>query len=168
MQVDTVLIKVASRCNINCSYCYVYHLGDMNWSRIDKLVSLKTMTSIVSSLKCLAENQKEEFSTVLHGGEPLMLGALGLHQFLALLRDVLPDRYPISIQTNGTLITEKILNVCSRFRVSLAISIDGPAPVNDRGRLDHKNQSTFNRVIAGIDQLGRTLMLISFMRVCSP
>lgn len=25
--VDTVLLKVASRCSIDCSYCYVYHLG---------------------------------------------------------------------------------------------------------------------------------------------
>lgn len=153
MQVDTVLIKAASRCNINCSYCYVYHLGDMNWSRIDKLLSRETMENIVSSLKCLANNQKEGFSTVLHGGEPLMLGASGLRQFLSLLRTILPDSYPISIQTNGVLITREILDVCSEFRASIAVSIDGPARINDLARLDHKNRSTFDRVIAGIAQL---------------
>ncbi len=153
MQVDTVLIKVASRCNINCKYCYVYHLGDINWSRIDKLISTETMKNIGSSLKCLAENQKREFSTVLHGGEPLMLGPTGLHQFLALLRTILPVSYPISIQTNGILITREILDVCSKFRASLAVSIDGPAQINDRARLDHKDRSTFDRVIAGIAQL---------------
>jgi MoaA/NifB/PqqE/SkfB family radical SAM enzyme len=26
MQLDTILLKVTSRCNINCSYCYVYSL----------------------------------------------------------------------------------------------------------------------------------------------
>ena len=153
MQVDTILIKVASRCNINCKYCYVYHLGDVNWSRIDKLISPETMKNIVSTLKCLADNQKREFSTVLHGGEPLMLGASGLRQFLALLRTNLPDSYPISIQTNGILITREIIDVCSEYRASLAVSIDGPARLNDRTRLDHKNRSTFDRVITGIAQL---------------
>jgi len=153
MQVDTVLIKVASRCNINCSYCYVYHLGDMNWSQIDKLLSLETMKNIASSLQCLANNQERGFSTVLHGGEPLMLGASGLRLFLSSLRTVLPDSYPISIQTNGVLITKEILEVCAEFRASLAVSIDGPAQINDLARLDHKNRSTFDRVVTGIAQL---------------
>lgn len=154
MQVDTVLIKIASRCNINCSYCYIYHLGDVNWSRIDKLMSHETMNNIVSSLKSLANNQKQKFSTVLHGGEPLMLGASCLHQFLELLRETLPDHdYPISIQTNGILVTREILDICSEFKTSLAISLDGPAQVNDLARLDHKNRSTFDRVIKGVSQL---------------
>ena len=111
------------------------------------------MENIASSLKCLADNQNREFSTVLHGGEPLMLGASGLRQFLALLRTTLPYSYPISIQTNGTLIASEILDVCSKFAVSLAVSIDGPARINDRSRLDHKDRSTFDRVIAGIEKL---------------
>ena len=82
-----------------------------------------------------------------------MLGASGLRQFLALLRTILTDDYPISIQTNGTLVTSEILDVCSKYRVSLAVSIDGPAHINDRARLDHKNRSTFDRVMAGIAQL---------------
>lgn len=153
MEIDTVLIKVASRCNINCSYCYVYHMGDTNWSRIDKLISLKTMRDMVFALKLLAENQKRKFSIVLHGGEPLMLGLSGLGQFLELIRTAVPNSYPIGIQTNGTLITNEILDVCSKFKASISISIDGPACVNDRARLDHKNRSTFVRVMNGISQL---------------
>ena len=30
MQLDTILLKVTSRCNINCSYCYVYNKADLN------------------------------------------------------------------------------------------------------------------------------------------
>ena len=29
--IDTVLLKVASRCNLNCTYCYVYNKGDTTW-----------------------------------------------------------------------------------------------------------------------------------------
>ena len=153
MQVDTVLVKVASRCNINCSYCYVYHLGDKNWSKIDKLMSSETMDNVVSSLKSLADGQQRKFATILHGGEPLMIGDSGLRHFLSALRIVLPESYPISIQTNGVLITSEILDVCSEFSVSLAVSVDGPARVNDLARLDHKNRSTFDRVLAGLTKL---------------
>ena len=31
MFIDTVLLKVASRCNLDCSYCYVYNMGDEAW-----------------------------------------------------------------------------------------------------------------------------------------
>ena len=153
MQIDTVLIKVASRCNINCSYCYVYHMGDSNWARIAKLVSPETMDNMVSSLKSLIEKQERKFSTVLHGGEPLMLGAPALRDFFAKLRTVLSNSYPISIQTNGTLLSNEILDICSKYRVSIAVSLDGPAKINDRVRLDHQNQSTFDRVINGINLL---------------
>ncbi len=43
VQIDTVLIKIASRCNINCSYCYVYNLGDASWARMPKLISDETI-----------------------------------------------------------------------------------------------------------------------------
>ena len=111
------------------------------------------MNNIVSSLNSLTNNQDQAFSTVLHGGEPLMLGAAKLRQLLSYLRATLPDSYPISIQTNGILITREILDVCSEFKTSLAVSIDGPARINDLARIDHQNHSTFDRVIAGITQL---------------
>ena len=43
MQLDTILLKVASRCNINCSYCYVYNQGDTNWQRMPKHMSAATV-----------------------------------------------------------------------------------------------------------------------------
>jgi len=151
--VDTILLKVASRCNINCSYCYVYHLGDANWARIDKRVSAKTMQAMVESLDEVANRQKQLFAVVLHGGEPLLLGPENLKMLFGLLREKLPDRYPISIQTNGTLITREILDLCSHYRISMAVSIDGPENANDRARLDHKGLSTYTRAMKGIQLL---------------
>ena len=38
--IDTVLLKVASRCNLDCSYCYVYHMGDDGWRYQPKLMGI--------------------------------------------------------------------------------------------------------------------------------
>ena len=152
-EIDTVLLKVASRCNIDCDYCYVYHMGDDNWSRLDKFMSQGTIEATCSSLSSLAKNQEKLFSLVLHGGEPLLMGEKRLNGFLQKLREALGFDYPISIQTNGLLITNNILDICSINKVSVAVSIDGPRSVNDNSRLDHKGNSTYDKVIRGIELL---------------
>jgi hypothetical protein len=42
IEIDTVLIKVASRCNINCTYCYVYNAGDDGWKEMPNQISPET------------------------------------------------------------------------------------------------------------------------------
>jgi len=152
-ELDTVLIKVASRCNIDCSYCYVYHMGDDNWSRMDKLMSFETITAIEKSLGELAGKQSLPFSIVLHGGEPLLLGAERLRDFLVVLRRSLSPDYPISIQSNGILISNEILDICYEYQVSVAVSIDGPTSVHDRFRVNHKKGGTHAEVLQGIKTL---------------
>lgn len=150
---DTILIKIASRCNINCSYCYVYNMGDDNWSRMEKIISYDTIQAVCDSLKELSLRQSKIFSIVLHGGEPFLLGAKKIDSYFKLLRDSLPKDYPISIQTNGILITNELLDICSKYHVSIAVSIDGPKQINDQFRISHKNEGTFDQVIKGIELL---------------
>lgn len=146
---DTVLIKVASRCNINCSYCYVYNMGDDNWSRMEKLISIETINSIVDSLGKLSLIQQRAFSIVLHGGEPFLLGSKRLEYLLSSLRKQLSNEYPISIQTNGILISNDLLDICFKYQTSVAVSLDGPMEVNDKYRVSHQNTGTFEKVVKG-------------------
>ena len=152
-ELDTILIKVASRCNINCTYCYVYNMGDDNWSHMEKLMTKETMDSICISLSELITSQKKYFSIVLHGGEPFLLGPLKLSYLLGELRKVLSYEYPISIQTNGILITDEILDICSEHQVSVAVSIDGPESIHNKNRVTHQGQGTFQNVLKGIEKL---------------
>ncbi|RZJ89526.1 MAG: radical SAM protein, partial [Chryseobacterium sp.] len=149
----TVLVKVASRCNINCTYCYVYNMGDDNWKNLSKFISEETIDALCISLQEFVENQTKRFSVVLHGGEPFLLGTKKLSHILSRLRSVLPDDYPISIQTNGILISYEILNICSKYRASVAVSIDGPEEVHNKYRVNHQSAGTFKQVIKGIDIL---------------
>ncbi|MEK7339484.1 MAG: XyeB family radical SAM/SPASM peptide maturase, partial [Verrucomicrobiota bacterium] len=58
-----------------------------------------------------------------------------------------------ALQTNATLIDEEWIELFSKHRVSVGISIDGPKVVNDRFRIDHKGLGTYNRTIAGLRKL---------------
>src|SRR5215210_5664837 len=98
IEIDTVLIKVASRCNINCSYCYVYNMGDRGWANMPRLISHETMRVVVRRLKDLTRAQDRPFAIVLHGGEPLLLGPTNLRYLISLLRGVLPGECAVSLQ----------------------------------------------------------------------
>lgn len=153
MQIDTVLVKVASRCNINCTYCYIYNMGDEGWRDMPNLISKATIKDLARSLAQLIKDQVSQFATVLHGGEPLMLGARRLQYLLTELRSVLPLEYPISLQTNGILITDEILDLCALHRVSVSVSIDGPQAINDKFRVDKQGRGTYQKVVDGITLL---------------
>jgi uncharacterized protein len=150
---DTVLVKVASRCNINCTYCYVYNMGDDNWSHLEKFMTPETIGALCDSLAVIVARQRKCFSIVLHGGEPFLLGETRLRFLLKSLREVVPEHYPISIQTNGMLITTPILDICSAYKVSVAVSIDGPEEVHNKFRVTHNDQGTFDKVVDGINVL---------------
>jgi uncharacterized protein len=153
IEIDTVLIKVASRCNINCSYCYVYNMGDNGWARMPNQISAETALAVSKSINELTLMQSRPFAVVLHGGEPLLLGPRKLEQVLSMFRAAAPLDSSFSLQTNGLLITDELLDICFKHRVTISISIDGPKHIHDRRRVTHKGQGTFEKVLAGINKL---------------
>ncbi|AMN67225.1 radical SAM protein [Psychrobacter sp. P11G5] len=154
-KLDTILIKVASRCNLDCSYCYVYNGQDTSWMDQPKLISTETVNNLCRELSIVSNRQPSGFAIVLHGGEPFLLGEVKLSNLLAHLRDVLPnhEQYPIAIQTNAILLNNKILDICHKYRVSVSASVDGIREANDIGRFTHKGKSSFDKTVDGIKLL---------------
>ena len=153
-RLDTVLVKTASRCNIDCSYCYVYQGPDTTWRLQPKRMRRDVVEAVCERLIEQAERQETGFAIVLHGGEPLLLGFDEIAALLRGLRAHLsPDRHPISIQTNGTLLCEDLLDLFAETRTSVSVSIDGPPEANDLARLDHRGRSTFAATIRGVQLL---------------
>lgn len=153
MHVDTVLLKVASRCNLDCTYCYVYHMGDESWRSLPKRMSEDTQAAVSLRLRELRTAQGRPFSIVLHGGEPLLLGATGLGRLLGELRRALGFGCGISIQTNGVLLNDEILDLCADQQVSLSVSLDGPPLIHDRFRVDRAGRASHARVMEGVSAL---------------
>ncbi|HNW18763.1 MAG TPA: radical SAM protein [Sphingorhabdus lacus] len=149
---DTVLLKVASRCNLNCTYCYVFNMGDTGWERQPKRMGEATIARVVQQLGALYRTQMRPFSVVLHGGEPLMLGRNRLEALFAALHSEIPT-CRIHLQTNGTLLDGPTLDLCARFGVGISISLDGPEAITDRFRVDHKGGGSFQRVLRAVERI---------------
>jgi uncharacterized protein len=155
MQLDTILLKVASRCNLNCSYCYVYNQGDTNWQRMPKHMSAATVDDVLTQLSALYQHQQRPFAVVLHGGEPLLLPRDILERLLYGLAVRLPGNCSRSIQTNGTLIDDDVLALCARTDTTLSVSIDGPADVHNAFRIAFDGGGTYASAAAGIARIQR-------------
>ena len=148
---DTVLVKTASRCNFDCSYCYVYRGRDTTWRLQPKRMLREVVTAVRERIVEQAGRQEAGFAIVLHGGEPLLLGFHALASLLRGLRtDLSPERHPISVQTNGALLSGKLLDLLAETRTSVSVSIDGPPEANDLARLDHRGKSTYASTMRGL------------------
>jgi len=150
---DTVLLKVASRCNLNCSYCYVYNMGDDAWRAQPKRMSEATGERIAEQLGAVYRAQGVPFSVVLHGGEPLLIGRKRLAGLLGALRQQLPAPCGLHLQTNGVLLSDEILDILIAYDVGISISIDGPAATHDQFRVDHRGRGSHAKVTEAIARL---------------
>lgn len=151
--IDTVLLKVASRCNLDCTYCYVYHMGDEAWRGQPKRMSDAVMELAAKRLGEIYREQSMPFSVVLHGGEPLLIGHDRLIRLCGALRAELPHPCGIHLQTNGVLLDDAVLDVLVAHDVGISISIDGPAEVHDRFRVDRAGRGSHRKVEEAISRV---------------
>lgn len=152
-EIDTVLVKTASRCNLNCTYCYVYNLGDDNWKYQPRRMADEILAAVIGRLGELSHAQRRPLSVVLHGGEPLLLGFNAMRRLVEGLKATLRSDAGLHIQTNGILLSDEFIELFARYDVGISISLDGPAEVHDRNRLDHQGNGSYNRVTRAIARL---------------
>lgn len=153
MPIYTFLIKVASRCNLNCDYCYVYNLADQTWKEKPKLLSegatLKTIERIANHVR---HHGMKKIQITLHGGEPLLFGHQRMRDFLESCRQMIPCEVVFGVQTNGTLIDTTYCDIFTDFGVRVGVSLDGDEMANAR-RKTPQGDSSYARAVKGIDIL---------------
>lgn len=150
------LFKVFTRCNLNCDYCYVYELADQSWRSKPGIMSPAV---VAASAARIAEHAKahdlDEVRIILHGGEPLLAGRQFLEHLTSTVSSALPPscRATFGMQTNGVLVTEKVIELCARLQLSLGVSLDGDQDANDRHRLYRNGTSSYAKVVEAIELL---------------
>ncbi|RQO74418.1 FxsB family radical SAM/SPASM domain protein [Pedobacter sp. KBW06] len=144
--ISCFLLKVASRCNINCDYCYMYNHLDQSYKLQPKIMSKLTMDESSRRIVEYAREQKlKRIAIVYHGGEPLLMNSQKFIDHISSLKTMMPSGTEIefSMQTNGVLLKEEDLILFELHGLQVSLSLDGPKSANDRHRVDHKGESSF-------------------------
>jgi uncharacterized protein len=138
---------------LDCSYCYVYNLGDEGWKSQPRRMTDAVMSAVIEQLGALSQFQTRPLSVVLHGGEPLLLGIGATERFVDGLKSSLRADAGLHLQTNAVLLTDKFIDVFDRYDVGISISLDGPAELHDRNRRDRRGDGSHESVVAGVARL---------------
>jgi uncharacterized protein len=168
--ISQLLVKVATRCNIDCSYCYWFR--DAAVYDKPKLMSAEVLHRLLQRIEeHVTKHSLIDFPIILHGGEPLLWGIENFDH-IAVACKAISSRtgceIPISVTTNGVLIDDDWLNCFEAHNISVAISLDGPAHIHDIHRRTFQRTGTH----AAVERAARMLVSrdigVSALAVCNP
>lgn len=141
-EIKSLILRIAERCNLNCTYCYASDSGCMARDMTPEL-------AIQAVMECCPEGGTLRIQFT--GGEPLLNLAV-MEAVYAFGRQT-HRKLSLAVQTNGTLLTPQN---CRRLRAmgcAVGVSLDGLGYAN-RYRLFPDGTPAFPRIIEGIRNLG--------------
>lgn len=156
MEIKIVVLKIASRCNLNCSYCYMYNLGDKTYKNQPKVMSKKTIEDTYKRIiEHCEEHNIKNFGIIIHGGEPLLAGQKYIEDFVKLGREISKDKvnFHYGLQTNGILINKEIVDSLEKLNINVGVSLDGTKEINDKFRVYHNGKGSYDDTIKGLNIL---------------
>jgi uncharacterized protein len=147
------ILKMHSRCDLACRYCYVYQGADATWQ-----TKPMVMSASVADRACdrIAEHAVghglDAVAVVLHGGEPLLAPQELFDRIANRLRsDLRPGvGVDLRVHTNAVSLTPARLDALVAAGYRLGVSIDGDAAAHDRSRRYANGAGSHARVDAAL------------------
>lgn len=144
-----VILQPTPFCNIDCEYCYLPYRSSSNKMNLDivKKIAIELFSSKIIT---------HPIDFLWHLGEPLAIPISYYEQAFSIINEVGKDRdieYSFTFQTNAMLINPSWINLIKKHRINIGVSIDGPAFIHDKKRIDKKKAGTHNRVMKGVKML---------------
>ena len=149
------VLKIHSRCDLACDYCYMYEMADQSWRGRPRMMSGRTLDKVAERIaEHAAAYELESVELILHGGEPLLAGAGLLEQAVSKVRRaVAGTRVDATIQTNGVRLDPGFLDLFDRLDVHVGLSLDGDATGHDRHRRHANGRGSHAEVQAALELL---------------
>jgi uncharacterized protein len=165
-----VLVKLASRCNINCTYCYWFRDADVY--KKPAVLSVESEDAFCRRLEDhITTFELGQFMLVFHGGEPLLFPKHRFVDFQEKLNGIEArtgcqiDR---GLATNAILLDDGWTDIFKRYGVAVSVSLDGPPDIHDRHRVDFKGQGTHAETLRGLACLRAAGIEPGLISVCNP
>lgn len=136
-------------CNLDCTYCYYLHKERLyprgeKWRMPDHVLEQFVRQYIEAQ-----PADAPEITFAWQGGEPTLLGLDFFERAVELQqRNARPgQRIVNTLQTNGVLIDEQWCRFFRRHDFLIGLSIDGPAELHDRYRIDRRGRGSHDAVM---------------------
>ena len=150
--IHVVAKPIGPSCNLNCEYCFYLEKQALFTTGEKYRMSDKVLSAFITNYITSQPTPVVEF--VWQGGEPTLLD-IDFFKRVVDLQKPFVKRKTItnSLQTNGTLLTDKWCRFLKKNNFMVGISLDGPKEIHDRYRRDRKGSGTFDQVMRGLKLL---------------
>lgn len=147
-----LILQLTQNCNLRCNYC-PYTGNYNNRSHNTKAMSLETAKRGIDFFLEHAVDSNE-VHIGFYGGEPLLeFDLLKACVEYAEIQAEGKDIY-FNLTSNGTLLRRDVVEFFEKHRVSLSISLDGPAEVQNKNRrFANSNKDTFDTVFSNVKRI---------------
>jgi uncharacterized protein len=150
------VVKIHSRCDLACDYCYMYEMADQSCRHQPTCMSAGTAAATAFRIgEHVRTNNVPAISLILHGGEPLLAGRDLITQLVQATHDAVdPDvLVDVRVQSNGVGLDEPYLDLFDQLNVRIGVSLDGSPKAHDRHRRFVSGRGSHMAVAAGLGRL---------------
>ena len=148
------IIICTTECNLRCKYCFEEHnmkSEDLVSSRIINEKFYEGMNVFKKFGAELIEYNKEmgiitEFT--FHGGEPLLIKPQYINELCGYFCSL--GKVKFNVQTNGTIMSDELLEVLKKYNFRVGVSIDGSEETNDENRVTANGKGTHSVILKNI------------------
>lgn len=145
----TVIVKGTNGCNLACSYCSLGRKTEFQYADTERMTDIFIYSCEVAVRHC-----EKQINFILHGGEPTLIDAAIYQKAVDTVRHYFPDmKIVLSMQTNGWVLSDTMLQFIKDYDVHIGISLDGSAKIHDLERKSASDELTYQRVIANMEKL---------------
>jgi uncharacterized protein len=150
------IVKIHSRCDLACDYCYMYEMADQSWRDRPRRMppGIAQLTA-----QCIGEHARAhrlpQITLVLHGGEPLLAGRDLISSLVTSVREAAGPAVTVDavVQTNAVGLDYAYLRLFDELGIGVGVSLDGTAEDHDRHRRFASGRGSHSAVAAGLQRL---------------
>jgi uncharacterized protein len=148
------VLKVHSRCDLSCDYCYVYKMADGSWRSQPRRMAQETVDQTAARIAEHARKYSlDRIGVVLHGGEPLLAGLERIEYIVKTIRSSTDAHVKFDMQTNALRLDMNYLELFDRLDIHLSVSLDGGEDAHDRNRRRADGQGSHEAVARSLELL---------------
>lgn len=137
-----ILIAPTWNCNLRCKYCFVDKTGV---SDDTPAMSYEMGAKAIDALDAGLSNVKR-IGVHLYGGEPFT-NLPAIEGMVDRARDKAPGRFSFIATTNGTILSDRVIDIIDKSKMTIQLSLDGPMSIHDACRVQADGSPTHQKVI---------------------
>jgi len=152
--IKQMTLEISQDCNLRCKYCLFGGHYYFRRSRSHVLMPYETAKAAVDYLHGIIQDRyQRDFCIGFYGGEPL-LNFSTIKSIVTYAKDKFEGwKLRFAITTNGTLLTDDIINYLIMNNFSMVISLDGPSDIHDAKRRFADGRGSFDIVMKNLKRI---------------